>query len=194
MKKLTFLTMMAIAALLFTSCNKIDYKSFVGTWGVEKIEYYNVDYAGNPIAGSLETHTFDPNDTNDGIHLIFREDKTGEMRDSALDTIGVNWNEDTHSYDHYIIAPDTIAVTRFTYSYDQTDNILYMNMDYDTLVYTFRLKINDMDKDSFIYENEYDVNYIEKAYMKRYSKTPIKSGSRHATTHPHKHGSMLGNR
>ena len=45
MKKLTYLTMVAIAALMFTSCSKNDYKSFVGTWGVEKIEYYNIDYA-----------------------------------------------------------------------------------------------------------------------------------------------------
>ena len=193
MKKLTVLTMVAIAALLFTSCNKIDYKSFVGTWGVEKIEYYNIDYAGNMIAGSMETHTFDPNDTVNGIHLIFREDRTGEMRDSALDTIGIGWDEETQTYDHYIIAPDTVVKTKFTYTYDQTDQLLYMNMDYDTLIYTFRLKINDMDKNSFIYENEYDVDYVEKAYLKRYSKTPLKS-SRQTTTHPHKHGSMLGNR
>ena len=193
MKKLTVLTMVAIAALLFTSCNKIDYKSFVGTWGVEKIEYYNIDYAGNPIAGSMETHTFNPNDTVNGIHLIFREDRTGEMRDSALDTIGIGWDEESQTYDHYIIAPDTVVTTKFTYTYDEIDHLLYMNMDYDTLIYTFRLKVSDMDKNSFIYENEYDVDYIEKAYLKRYSKTPV-SFSRQAITHPHKHGSMLGNR
>ena len=68
MKKLTFLTMMVLAALMITSCSKSDYKSFIGTWGVEKIEYYNIDYAGNPIAASLETFTFNPNDTNNGIH------------------------------------------------------------------------------------------------------------------------------
>lgn len=185
--------MVAIAALLFTSCNKVDYKSFVGTWGVEKIEYYNIDYAGNPIAGSMETHAFNPNDTVNGIHLIFREDRTGEMRDSALDTIYIGWDAESHTYDTCIIAPDTVVSTSFTYTYDEIDHLLYMNMDYDTLIYTFRLKISDMDKNSFVYENEYDVDYMEKAYLKRYSKTPI-SFSRQATTHPHKHGSMLGNR
>ena len=55
MKKLTLFATIAVAAILFASCNKIDYKSFVGTWGVEKIEYYNIDYAGNPIAASMET-------------------------------------------------------------------------------------------------------------------------------------------
>ena len=79
--------MMAMVAMLFASCSKTDFKSFIGTWGVEKIEYYNIDYAGNPIAASLETFTFDPNDTNNGIQLVFRTDKTGEMRDSAIDSI-----------------------------------------------------------------------------------------------------------
>ena len=70
MKKVTLLTMMAMMAMLFASCSKTDYKTFIGTWGVEKIEYYNIDYAGNPIAASLETFTFDPNDTNNGIQLV----------------------------------------------------------------------------------------------------------------------------
>ena len=136
MKKLTFLTMMAFAALLFTSCNKIDYKFFIGTWGVEKIEYYNIDYAGNPISGSLETYNYDPNSADNGIQLVFREDKTGEMRDSAVDSIGVEYDEETQTYDHYIVCPDTVIVTPFTYSYDQTDGTLYMNMVYEDLLRT----------------------------------------------------------
>ena len=105
MKKLTFLTTMAIAALLFTSCSKIDYKSFFGTWGVEKIEYYNTDYAGNPIPASMETYNYDPYDANNSIRLTFNEDKTGEMRDRAIDSIGVDYDEETGAYDHYIICP-----------------------------------------------------------------------------------------
>lgn len=191
MKKLAFLTMMAIGALLFTSCNKVDYKSFVGTWGVEKIEYYNIDYAGNPIAASLETHNFDPNDTDNGIHLIFKENKTGEMRDSAIDTLGIDWNEEEQSYDHYIVCPDTVVVTKFTYTYDQSDHSLYMTMENARI---FKLYINDFSDDSFIYENEYGENYMEKAYLKRVSKTATKSPSRQKASHPFKPGSFLGGR
>lgn len=190
MKKPAFLTMMAIGALLFTSCNKVDYKSFVGTWGVEKIEYYNIDYAGNPIAASLETHNFDPNDTDNGIHLIFKENKTGEMRDSAIDTLGIDWNEEEQSYDHYIVCPDTVVVTKFTYTYDQSDHSLYMTMENARI---FKLYINDFSDDSFIYENEYGENYMEKAYLKRVSKT-TKSPSRQKASHPFKPGSFLGGR
>ena len=59
MKKLT-LFVMAFVALLFASCNKnkTDYKSFVGTWGVEKIEYFNIDYYGHPISSSIESFNY----------------------------------------------------------------------------------------------------------------------------------------
>ena len=183
--------MMALAALLFTSCSKTDYKSFVGTWGVEKIEYYNTDYAGNPIAASLETYTFDPEDTNNGIHLIFKSDRTGEMRDSAIDSIATVQDNDTI----YVQCSDTVVVTRFTYSYDKNDNSLYMNM--VNSARPFRLQIQDITDDSFIYENEYGIDYMEKAYLKRISKTTntIKSASRNVPAHPHKRpGSVFGSR
>jgi hypothetical protein len=192
MKKLTFLTTMAIAALLFTSCSKIDYKSFCGTWGVEKIEYYNTDYAGNPIPASMETYTYDPNDVNNSIRLTFNEDKTGEMRDSAIDSIGVDYDEATGAYDHYIICPDTVLVTPFTYSYDQTDRTLYMNMKYEDRLRTFKLQISNFTDDSFVYENEYDMDYAEKAYLKRITKSSSKSATRQTPSHPHKYGSFLG--
>ena len=188
MKKLTFLTMMAVSALLFTSCSKTDYKSFIGTWGVEKIEYYNIDYAGNPIAASLETFTFDPNDTDNGIQLIFRSDKTGEMRDSAIDSLPQVQGNDTT----YFPCSDTVVVTKFTYSYDKSDNSLYMNM--SNSARPFRLQIEDFTKNSFIYENEYGTDYVERAYMKRISKG-TKSVNRNVPAHPHKRpGSLFGNR
>ena len=184
MKKVTLLTMMAIAALLFTSCSKTDYKSFVGKWGVEKIEYYNIDYAGNPIAASLETFTFDPNDVDNGIQLIFRADKTGEMRDSAIDSLLVD--------SVYIHCPDTVVVTNFTYSYDKKDQSLYMNM--SNSARPFRLQIENLTSDSFTYENEYGIDYMEKAYLKRISKT-TKSASRNVPAHPHKGpGALFGDR
>lgn len=192
MKKLTFLTM-AIVALLFTSCTKTDYKSFIGTWGVEKIEYYNIDYAGNPIAASMETHIFDPNDADNGIQLVFRENKTGEMRDSAIDTLIFD-NDDDGVYETSIYCPDTVIVYTFSYSYDKSDHSLYMNMNYGDKIRTFKMTIENMTDNSFIYENEYDLDYMERAYLKRLSKTPSKSANRQIVKHPHKRGSLLGDR
>ena len=184
MKKVTLLTMMAMVAMLFASCSKTDFKSFVGTWGVEKIEYYNIDYAGNPIAASLETFTFDPNDADNGIQLTFRADKTGEMRDSAIDSLLVD--------SVYIQCPDTVLVTKFTYSYDKSDKSLYMNM--DNSARPFRLQIENLTSDSFTYENEYGTDYMEKAYLKRISKS-TKSASRNNPAHPHKGpGALFGDR
>lgn len=183
-----------MVALLFASCNKIDYKSFVGTWGVEKIEYYNIDYAGNPIAGSLDTYNYDPNSTDNGIQLVFKANKTGEMRDSAVDTIWTDWNSETQAYESYVVNPDTVLVYPFTYSYDQSDNTLYMNMDYGSYINTARMAINDMTDDSFIYENEYDKDYMEKGYLKRISSTSSKETSRQMVKHPRKPGSILGGR
>jgi hypothetical protein len=188
MKKLTILTMVAMAALLFTSCSKSDYKSFVGTWGVEKIEYYNIDYAGNPIPSSLETFTYDPEDADNDIRLIFRPDKTGEMRDSAIDSLEVVQDGDTI----YVQCSDTVIVTKFTYSYDKKEKSLYMNM--ASSARPFRLQIIDMSSDSFIYENEYGQNYMEKAYLKRVSKS-TKTSSRNVPSHPHNRpGSLFGSR
>lgn len=187
MKKLTLFVTLALVGLLFTSCRKEDYKRFVGTWGVEKIEYYNVDYAGNPIAASLETYNYDPSSTDNGIQLIFKEDKSGEMRDSAIDTL---WMFDNS----YIVCPDTTLVYAFTYSFDRSDRVLYMNIDYGTYINTFKMYIENMTDNAFTYQNEYDKDYVERAYLKRLSKTTSKSASRQATQHPHKPGSFLGDR
>lgn len=195
MKKLTLLA--ALAVMMLVSCNKIDYKSFVGTWGVERLEYYNIDYYGHPIAESMNYIDFDLNNPDNGIQLIFREDKTGEMRDSAVDTVWIDWNSDTQQYESYIYNPDTTLVTTFTFTYDKSESALYMNMRY-TYPYdymrTFMMKVSDMDDDSFVYENEYDVNYLEKAYLKRISDTPSKSGGRQVLKRPHMPGALLGGR
>lgn len=197
MKKLTFFATLAFATLMFASCNKTDYKSFVGTWGVERLEYYNIDYYGNPIAASMQYTDFDLNDPNNGIRLVFRENKTGEMLDSAVDTVWTDWNSETQEYESYIYNPDTTLVTTFTYTYDKSESALYMNMRY-TYPYeymrTFMMKISDMDGDSFVYENEYDVDYLEKAYLKRISDKTTKSGSLQAVKRLHKPGALLGGR
>ena len=194
MKKLTLFATVAIMALLFASCSKNDYQKFVGIWGVERLEYYNIDYQGNPIGASMETHDYDINDEDNSIRLYFREDKSGEMRDSAVDTIKLNWNESTHQYDSIIYCPDTVLYYPFTYSYDKSNNSLYMNMDYGTYMRTYRMQINNMTDNSFTYENEYGKNYMEKAFLKRISDTPSKSTGRKVVTHPHKPGSLMGDR
>jgi hypothetical protein len=159
MKKITLLTLCAIAAMMFTSCAKLDDKSFIGTWGVEKIEYYNIDYAGNPISASMKTFEMVPGDEQSGIDLIFRENKTGEMRDRSQDTIIKKISDEPEVYDT-IICPDTTLVTKFTYSVDERASILYMNIEYP--VHTYKMNIVSMEKESFIYENEYGTNYVER--------------------------------
>lgn len=197
MKKLTLFVTLALLALSFASCKKTDYKSFVGTWGVERLEYYNTDFQGNPITASMQYIDFDLDDANNSIKLVFREDKTGEMRDSAIDTVWIDWNSETQEYESYIYNPDTTLVTTFTYTYDKNEEALYMNMKYSyPYVYsrTFMMKVYNMDKDSFIYENEYDVNYVEKAFLKRISKTPSKSGGHKTMPRPHMPGALMGGR
>ena len=191
----------ALVAMLFSSCGKNDdYKSFVGSWGVEKIEYesYNVDYAGNPIPASMITASvsYNPTDIEHGIQLVFKEDKSGEMRDNDVDTVWYDWNPETHTYDSYIVNPDTTLVTKFTYSYDKEEKILYMNMAYAR---TFMMKIITLENDNFTYENKYDQDidnrvYIERAFMKRISDQPT-SGSKSRGSQrqrPLMQGSFLG--
>ena len=100
MKKLTLVAAMALVAILFASCGKQNYSNLVGTWGVEKIEYYNIDYAGHPIEPYSSSYTYDPNSSDNGIQMVFRDNKTGEIRDSAIDTIWL-WNEETPC-DHHL--------------------------------------------------------------------------------------------
>lgn len=199
MKQIKLLAACAVFTMLLASCNKDKdaYKSFVGTWGVEKIEYYNIDYAGNPISGSIETYNYDPNNLDDGIQLIFRDDKTGEMRDNNIDTVW-HWNYETHSYDStYTVNPDTTIVSTFTYSYDSKASSLYMNIKYTypyTYARTYMMKVNNLTSNSFCYENEYNTDYVERAYLKRLSSTPSKAASRNKTVRPYKPGSLLGDR
>lgn len=157
---------------------------FFGIWGVEKIEYYNTDYAGNPIPASLTTYLYDPNDIENGIQLVFRENKSGEMRDRSIDTIWMNEN--------YIVCPDTVIVTEYTYSFDFEASVLYMNMEYGR---TFALQIVEQNADAFVYENEYAQDYVEKAYLRRISSIPDKlkptSFINQAKSYKYKEGSLL---
>ena len=194
MKRITLFAAIAISALLFVSCGKDNYKTFIGTWGLEKIEYYNIDHAGYPIAASMNTYYFVPGDTQSGIDLIFREDKTGEMRDRSQDTIYVkDTNVDPPVVVDTIICPDTTLVTTFTYSFDEKSSILFMTIKEDGhTTYIYEMNIVNLESNSFVYENEYRPYYIERAYMKRLSSTPSKSASRNnQLSRPNKKGSFL---
>lgn len=193
MKKLTFIVSMAFIAMLFTSC-KPDYDDLVGTWGVERIEYYNIDYWGNPIEPYTGRYDYDPNSTDNGIQMIFRGDKTGEIRDSAIDTIWL-WNEDTGGYDTYIACSDTVLVTTFTCSFDKSEQVVYMNTSDSPRPY--RMTVSELTKNTLVYENEYGTDYVEKAYLKRVSKKPTKSAERSSdpVKHPHRmQGTIFGNK
>ena len=188
--------MCATCAILLASCNK-DYKAFVGYWGVEKIEYYNIDYAGNPILATMETYNYDPEDIDNGIQLVFRDDKTGEMRDNDIDTVWTDWNNETQHYDSYIVNPDTTLVYTFTYTYAKNESALYLTIKYTypyTYMRTHKMQIHNLTSNSFSYEDEYDADYVEHAYLKRLSNTPPKSTNRNKPERHRKPGSFLSNK
>lgn len=173
---------------------------FLGVWGVEKIEYYNTDYVGNPIAASMSTYLYEPNSTDNGIQMYFREDNSGEMRDSAIDELWLDWNEETESYETHIVCPDTVLVKPFTYTYDESENVLYLTLNYDGNVQSYTLKISDLSNELFVYENvyghdDYGNGFVEKAYLRRVNIAAMKSTGRIMLPHPHKkQGSFLGDR
>ena len=159
----------AVLFVVMASWGKNAYKDFIGTWGVERIDYYNIDFAGNPIPVTVHTYYFTPGDMQGGIDLVFREDQTGEMRDRSRDTLVEIIKEDGVIVDTLvIICPDTTLVTPFTYSYNSFDKYLFMNMQ-AAHPYIYQMKVRFVDDDTFVYENEYDKDYVEKARMVRYS-------------------------
>ena len=185
---------MAFVAMLFTSCQP-DYDDLVGTWGVERIEYYNIDYWGNPIEPYSSSYSYDPNSEDNGIKMIFRNDKSGEIRDAAIDSIYMDWNEETQEYDSVIACPDTVLVTPFTCSFDKSEQVIYMNTSDSPRPY--RMTVSELTKNTFVYENEYGTNYVEKAYLKRISNKPSKSAERSSSPvkHPHRmQGTIFGNK
>ena len=127
---------------------------FLGIWGVEKLENYEIDDEGNPIASTMVTLNFNPYNIEDGIQLVFREDKTGELRNNYA-----NFNNATN-------------VISFTYIYYNDFYKLFITEDVGNNIL---LNIKELESDSFVYESEYVSNHIEKAYLKRLSDTPSMS-------------------
>ena len=198
MKKVKLVMICLALGMIFVSCKKDSDDSaitlkdnlFWGSWGIEKIEYYNIDYAGNPIEASMETFNMIPGDPQSGIDLIFRQNKTGEMRDRSQDTIYTDWNPETQQYETMIVCPDTTLVNTFTYLVDGEDSTLYLNMDYAR---TFMMHIQEITDSTFIYTNEYDVDYVERAYLKRLSNAKA-APSKQNVKRPNKPGAFLGER
>ena len=216
MKRILLFFIALSMVLGWTSCHRDDYMAFVGTWGVDRIDYYNIDYAGQPIEATISTYYFTPGDPDDGIDLIFRNDRTGEMRDRSRDTVYIpvyEGNEPVDTIAHP--CPDTTIVTPFTYSYHDDDALLYMNMKatvrfydrtttnetvQDKLVerlrqYTYKMQIELLTDDSFIYVNEYDKDYVEKARLVRLSNEAATKATRASkpVRVPFKPKSLFGN-
>lgn len=194
MKRLTVLAAVLMVVLISTSCkrkNNESYLDFVGIWGVEQIDYYNIDYAGNPIEASRETYRFTPGDTESGIDLVFRSDKSGEMRDRSTDTIIKKLDTTPVTYDT-IICPDTTLYSYFNYTYDVEDAILYMTM--NPSQYTHRLHITHFDKNTYSYINEYRDDFVEEATLVRISENAKAVAGQKQTRRPNKPGSIFGDR
>ncbi len=194
MKKLTLIASLLAIVFCVVSCkpdSKDSYKKFVGKWGVERLEYYIIDYAGDPIPNTVEVHEFTLNDPHDGIDLIFRDSKKGEMYRRDIDTFYVQISLDPVEFDT-IINPDTTVVIPFDYTYDDDESTLIMKMLDD--MSTFMMVVSNFSENSFTYVNEYKANKVEKAFLKRISDAvrSQKSASK-PTYRPRKPGSFMSN-
>ena len=195
MKRIVLFAAALMVTIAMASCkDKEDvqnYKEFVGTWGVEQLDYYNIDYAGAPIESSRETFYFTPGDMEGGIDLVFRDDKTGEMRDRSIDTFFLE-NENTHVVYDTIINPDTTVYSYFDYSYDAEESVLFMTM--SSTQKTHRLRISNFSHSNFSYMNEYRTNFIEEAKLVRTSDNVRVQGRKNEMQRPRKTGSILSDR
>lgn len=193
MKRSILFAAILMTAFALASCGHKDddqsYKDFVGIWGVEQIDYYNIDYAGAPIESSRETYYFTPGDFDSGIELVFREDKTGEMRDHSLDTFYVELDTNPVTYDT-IINPDSTVYTHYDYTYDAEESVMYMTM---ASTHTYKMSISHFDHNTYTYINEYRLNYIEEAKLVRISEAAKTRGIK-PVQRPVKSGSFLSNR
>lgn len=190
MKKFTLVLAVAatiLAGMVSCKSDKDDYMKFVGDWGVRTSTYYNTDYAGNPIPATVNTYYFVPGDKIDGIDLVFRTNKTGMMIDRSKDTLFIRVSAtqiDT------IIAPDTVIVRNFTYTYDKDTELLYLNMEYAR---TYSMRIENFSDTAFTYYNLYDIDYMEKARMVRLTDNPTRNAvkGKKSSYVPWKPGSLL---
>lgn len=178
MKRINLIFALFILAFGLFSCGKgsDDYMKFVGTWAVERIDYFNTDFENNPIAGTLESYEFTPGDKTDGIDMTFRANKTGEILDRSR-------------------VPDSTLVITFTYSYHSDDMLLHMKTKEGGKTKKHEIQILELNSNDFNYENEYGDHYIEKAWLVRLkgsnANTKGDTGRKAKTVRPIRKGSLL---
>lgn len=122
--------------------------SVLGMWGVEKLEYWETDYAGIMIPSTFDSLDFIPGDLDHGIDLSFRSDMTGEMCDRSQ--------------------PDTTIVKTHTYSFDYMNSRINLQRTDESFV----LDVLELTSENFIYKCEHPSGFFEKAYLKRLTETP----------------------
>lgn len=155
----------AIMAFAFgmISCGKSEVDKLVGRWGLERLEYYTIDYYGQPIESTIESEDFIPGDMENGIEIVFYSNKHGQWIDRDRDTFIFQVSINPVAYDT-IINPDTVLVTDFTYSYDKDLSALYIRT---SDAETFQMDIELLNDNTFIYVNEFKQHEVERAVMRR---------------------------
>ncbi len=166
MKRL-FLFVLLASLLSFVSCEK-DSSILVGYWGVERIDFYDVDNSGTMIGSSLETYTFTPG-AADGIEVTFYADGTG-----------------------YILNKSNSTVTNqhFSYDYDESDGSLYIVRDDGS---SYIMAVETLNETKLVYINQYEDYHVEKDYFVRTGKGTKASWRQHPLL-PFKPGSFLSGR
>ena len=184
------LSLIALIAFVIgmTSCGKTDESLLVGLWGLERLEYYTIDYYGEPIASTLKVNEFTPGDMENGIELEFFDNKRGEWRDHDVDTFIVLVSINPNVYET-IVNPDTTVVIPFKYSYDEEFNALTIKT---SEAETFLMDVESLTETTFIYVNEFKLHSVERAVMKRIDKqSKVKSSGKTSPRVPRPEGSFF---
>lgn len=199
MKKNLFLITCLTTLFAFTSCkdSKTQNNPFLGTWGVEKMEYWQTDFGGHEMDGTHYEYHFEvPGAPNDGISMVFKADKSGEIQDRSIDTFWYHWDPVAQAYLDYIVRPDTVLVSHFNYSYDSDAATLYLTMENTSV---FSLQVNELNDNRFVYTNKYGLDqqegiyYYEKAQLKRTNSTTKVNEKKGNSWMPRHDGSLLSN-
>lgn len=122
------------------SVAQMSVNDFLGVWGLELLEYYKVDYAGNMVLES--SSLYDPFDVDHGVQMVFWENHTGQKLDKT----------------------NSLTVKAYTYNVDPVHSILKVNCDDGQ---SFDLEIKEYSNASFTYENYYQQRQMERAVLKR---------------------------
>lgn len=190
MKRLTLLIVAVALVFGAVSCKKKGADLLIGTWALETLEYYNIDYQGQPISNTIEHYEFPVGVANEGIDIVFMNNNKGEWRDRDLDVFYVLVSEDPDVYDT-IINPDTTVVTPFTYFYDEEVPAVFLKT---SDMISHMLEVEELSSTTFSYVNEYEEHYVEHAILKRVDDSKSKSRSDADVKHvarPCKPGSLL---